>query len=247
MNTLLLAGASGRLGKRIFAASHDKAFHVVPLPREDFVGVDGKIEAVQKLADDRVVLIDVTLPEGTEVLVNGLLNCPPKKQISGVVIGSTGHSQSQTAKIHELGKRYPVVVSSNFSRGIYLFEEILQAKTRSGMSVSDLARQLGFDLSLWESHHTQKKDAPSGTARTLAHAATIPFDRIASTRVGAVVGEHSLFMSQDSEELRLTHVAHSRRLFADGALDLCERLFRNQLENGVYTMAEALGLLLKFG
>lgn len=245
MKTLILAGASGRLGKRISAASHDKAFHLVPLLREDFGAVEEKIEAGQSSTESKIVFIDVTLPEGTEALVNGLLACSHKKQISGVVIGSTGHTPSQIKKIQQLGEKYPVVLSSNFSRGVYLFEEILRAKTRSGMSVSELARKLGFDLSLWESHHTQKKDAPSGTARTLAEAASIPTDRIASTRVGAVVGEHALFMSQDSEELRLTHTAHSRRLFADGAIDLCERLFRNKLANGVYSMSEALGQLMK--
>ncbi|MEN9530485.1 MAG: hypothetical protein RI932_2358, partial [Pseudomonadota bacterium] len=106
-------------------------------------------------------------------------------------------------------------------------------------------RQLGFDLALWESHHTLKKDAPSGTAKTLAHAASVPHDRISSTRVGAVVGEHTLFLSQGAEELRISHMAHSRRLFADGAVDLCDRLFENSLDNKLYTMSQALNQMMR--
>jgi 4-hydroxy-tetrahydrodipicolinate reductase len=122
---------------------------------------------------------------------------------------------------------------------------MMQAKTTCGKTVADLARQLGFDLALWESHHTLKKDAPSGTAKTLAKAAGVPNDRIASTRVGAVVGEHTLFLSQGAEELRFSHTAHSRKLFADGAVNFCERLFKQSLSKRMYTMAEALNQLMQ--
>jgi 4-hydroxy-tetrahydrodipicolinate reductase len=245
MNHILLAGASGRLGKEIFAAGQNKSFTVHALARSEMGRVDETLAKLTTSPHDKFIIVDVTLPEGTETLVDSLRASSNQHRLSGYVVGSTGHSPDQLKILRETGARIPVILSSNFSRGVYLFEEILNARTSTGSSVAELARTLGFDLSLWESHHTLKKDAPSGTARTLANAAGIPPDRIASTRVGAVVGEHALFMSQESEELRITHTAHARRLFAEGALDLCCRMFESPLPAGMYNMAEALRILLK--
>lgn len=245
MNYILLAGASGRLGMEINAASLGKGFTVITLSRSEINKITEKIQSVPKDPLNKFIVIDVTLPEGTENLVKSLQSNSALNSIEALVIGSTGHSPEQLKQIRSLSSQIPVILSSNFSRGVYLFEEILKAKTSSGVDVATLARQLGFDLALWESHHTLKKDAPSGTARTLAGAASIPADRISSTRVGSVVGEHALFMSQESEELRITHVAHARKLFAEGALDLCRRLFETQLKADLYNMAQALNQLLR--
>jgi 4-hydroxy-tetrahydrodipicolinate reductase len=245
MNHILLAGASGRLGREIFAAGQNKTFSVHALTRTELANIGEVISRTAQSKSEKTIIIDVTLPEGTEALIAGLESAGVQEKIAALVIGSTGHSAEQLKKISTLGKKIPVILSSNFSRGVYLFEEILNAKTSTGASVASLARTLGFDLSLWESHHTLKKDAPSGTARTLAAAAAIENDRIASTRVGAVVGEHTLFLSQESEELRITHIAHARKLFAEGALDLCDRIFNTPLAAGTYNMSEALRVLLK--
>lgn len=245
MNHILLAGASGRLGREIFAAGQNKTFSVHALTRTELANIGEVINRISNSRNEKIIIIDVTLPEGTEALIAGLEIAGVQGTIAGLVIGSTGHSSEQLKMISIVGKQTPVILSSNFSRGVYLFEEILNAKTSTGASVSELARTLGFDLSLWESHHTLKKDAPSGTARTLAAAAAIENERIASTRVGSVVGEHTLFMSQESEELRITHIAHARKLFAEGALDLCDRIFKTPLPAGTYNMSEALRVLLK--
>lgn len=245
MKYILLAGASGRLGMEINATSQSKGFSVIPLLRTEINKITEKIQAIPKEPLNKFIIIDVTLPEGTENLINAIKSSSALNSIEALVIGSTGHSPEQLKKIQELSSHIPVILSSNFSRGVYLFEEILKARTSSGVDVATLARQLGFDLALWESHHTLKKDAPSGTARTLAGAASIPGDRISSTRVGSVVGEHTLFMSQESEELRMTHVAHARKLFAEGALDLCRRLFETPLKADLYNMAQALNQLIK--
>jgi 4-hydroxy-tetrahydrodipicolinate reductase len=245
MNHLLLAGASGRLGREILTAGQNKNYAIHCVNRSELGELNTRIEKISANPNEQIIIIDVTLPEGTETILKSLQCIHNTAQIKGMVIGSTGHSDQQLQKISEISKILPIILSTNFSRGVYLFEEILKAKTSSGVSVSSLARQLGFDLSLWESHHIKKKDAPSGTARTLATAASVDLDRVVSTRVGAIVGEHSLLMSQESEELRITHIAHSRRLFAEGALDLCERLFKQTLENKVYNMSDALNDLLQ--
>lgn len=245
MNEVLLAGASGRLGREILAAGQNKEFAIQGLTRTELQHICSKLNHSSVQNQTSKIIIDVTLPEGTESLINSILKSAFPISLRAVIIGSTGHSKSQIDLIQKISTRVPVILSSNFSRGIYLFEEILKAVTKSGEAISDLARELGFDLSLWESHHNLKKDAPSGTAKTLASAAHISEDRIASSRVGAVVGEHSILISQESEELRITHVAHSRKLFAEGALDLSDRLFKNQLPPKLYTMSEAYASLLK--
>jgi 4-hydroxy-tetrahydrodipicolinate reductase len=195
---------------------------------------------------EKVVLLDVSLPEGTESLTQSLLDSDCE-QLCAFVIGATGHTQSTLKKLELLSKKVPIVLSSNFSRGVFLFEEILKARTTSGASVAELARTLGFDLALWESHHTKKLDAPSGTAKTLAAAAGVESEKVTSTRVGSVIGEHALLFSQEAEELRLTHTAHARRLFAEGALSLCERLFDKDLKKRIYSMSEALNELISIG
>jgi 4-hydroxy-tetrahydrodipicolinate reductase len=245
MNEILLAGASGRLGQEVVAASKGRNLSIQPITRTDLSRTAELLNTRTTQKKCPSVIVDVTLPEGTELLVQSLLNTEKNEFLAAVIVGSTGHSDEQRLKIEKLSTRIPVILSTNFSRGVYLFEELLKAKTSSGVSVSELARQLGFDLSMWESHHTKKIDAPSGTARTLAQAAGVAQERIASTRVGAVVGEHSLFLSQESEELRITHTAHARKLFAEGALDLCERIFKTGLQPKLYTTSEAFSELLR--
>lgn len=242
MKNIFLAGSGGRLGKEICAAAHTKQLRIHPLKRDEPHQLPQLIKSCASRHEGSI-LLDVSLPEGTAAIVDNLL----KTDCDGLhafVIGVTGHSDKTLEKLTTLAQRLPIILSSNFSRGVYLFEEMLRAQTSSGVSVSQLAQSLGFDLALWESHHTQKKDAPSGTAKTLATAAGVPPEKITSTRVGSVVGEHALLFSQESEELRITHTAHARRLFAEGALDLCERILSGQLKRKTYSMAEALNELL---
>jgi 4-hydroxy-tetrahydrodipicolinate reductase len=162
-----------------------------------------------------------------------VLNC-----VKSFVIGTTGHSKELTELIEQVSKHVPVIIASNFSKGVFLFEEILRAKTTSGLCVSDLARELGFDLGLFETHHSKKKDAPSGTAVTLAKAAAIPASAVASLRVGSVIGEHTLLASAESEEIRITHTAQNRKLFALGAVSLLERMESLKVEPSLHTFRD---------
>lgn len=242
MKKIFLAGSSGRLGTEIQASAHAKNLAIHQLNRSS-VSKFSELLLQMDHGGDKQILLDVSLPEGTDALASSLLagDC---SRLCAFVIGTTGHNSETIKKLESLSKKLPIVLSSNFSRGVFLFEEILKARTTSGASVSELARALGFDLALWESHHTLKKDAPSGTAKTLATAAGVSPDKVVSTRVGAVVGEHALLLSQEAEELRLSHTAHARRLFAEGALNLCERLFEGGLQNQIYSMSDALNELI---
>ncbi len=237
---IALLGARGRLGSLISQVASERNHEILALTRRSFEASACVATAQQLSACD--VLIDVSLPQGTAQLSDLLLKTEVStlEKLKCLIVGTTGHTEKELRLLHSVAQNFPVVVASNFSKGVFLFHELLAAKTRSGLSVSELAKDLGFDLAMVESHHTQKKDAPSGTALTLAQAADVAPSNISSLRVGQVTGEHSLYLSADSEELRFTHVAHNRRLFAIGAVDLAERAAAKQLPKKVMSVGEVL-------
>ncbi len=167
----------------------------------------------------------------TEICRVGLKHHKP------LVIGTTGQSKEQRRIIEETAQSLPIVFASNFSIGV----NVLFWLTRNA------AEQLGsdFDAEIVETHHKMKKDAPSGTAKTLAEVlkagrkmqGEIP---IQSIREGDVVGEHTVIFSGPSERLELTHRAANREIFARGAL-LAAKWIINQ-PPGLYSMQDVLGL-----
>ncbi len=225
---LALGGAQGRLGRKIGQELSKRGMPFLSWGRQEYedIGILSR-----EIDSGLALIIDVSLPEGTAQLVENLIKLK-KPQLPKLIIGTTGHNDALKNDFLKLSKLTPICVVSNFSLGVMLFEEMLNARTSSGDTVSNLARRLGFDLALWESHHALKKDAPSGTAKTLAIAAQIEEAHISSTRVGRVVGEHVLHMSAEGEELRVSHIAHSRSLFARGATDLATAMMNSQVTQG---------------
>jgi 4-hydroxy-tetrahydrodipicolinate reductase len=192
--------------------------------------------------EDAGVLVEFTTPEATvEHLSYGLPH----------VIGTTGLTDEQLAQVEEAAKGVPVVLAPNMSVGVNLLREV----------VRDLAAKLeGYDIEVVETHHRNKKDAPSGTALFLARAAAEGRNEkledvavhgregfsprepgeigIHALRGGAVVGEHRLVFYSEGEEVEVVHRALSRRTFADGALRAAK--FAAEAGPGLYGMADAL-------
>jgi 4-hydroxy-tetrahydrodipicolinate reductase len=117
-----------------------------------------------------------------------------------LVIGTTGHSQQQRKTIEETAHSVPIVLASNFSVGVNVLFWLTQKA----------AELLGSDFNpeIVETHHKMKKDAPSGTAKTLAEilkAVRNSEIAIESIREGAVVGEHTVIFKGSGESLELTH------------------------------------------
>jgi 4-hydroxy-tetrahydrodipicolinate reductase len=222
---VLLIGAAGRMGKKISdVANGDLEIDVVGQ-----CDLGDPIESAMKNCD---VAIDFSNADAiTEISAAALQHRKP------LVIGTTGHSQGQRRLIEETAKLLPVVFASNFSIGV----NVLFWLTRKA------AEQLGgdFDAEIIETHHTMKKDAPSGTAKTLAEVlkaakktqSEIP---IQSIREGDVVGEHTVIFSGPSERLELTHRAASREIFARGALRAAKWIINQP--PGLYSMQDVLGL-----
>jgi len=150
-----------------------------------------------------------------------------------LVIGTTGHSEAEQSKIKNQKSKIPIVWSSNYSTGV----NTLFWLTRKAAEILGPA----FDLEVVEMHHRLKKDAPSGTAKSLAEILADvrkqQLDDVArhgrvgivgertsseigmhSIRGGDVVGDHTVIFANTGERLELTHKASSRDTFANGAL-----------------------------
>jgi 4-hydroxy-tetrahydrodipicolinate reductase len=126
--------------------------------------------------------------------------------------------------------------SPNFSLGINVLIELARY-------AGTLMRTLeGFDAHIVETHHSRKKDAPSGTAIAIGKAATDTLDRpipTTSIRTGSVPGTHELIFDGSFEQLSLKHVARDRRVFSEGALQAAGWLIG---KTGVFTMRDVLDL-----
>ena len=222
---ILLIGADGRMGKTISDLANDDS-EIDIIARCD---LGDPIEPPMKNCD---VAIDFSQADAsTEICAAALEYRKP------LVIGTTGHSQEQRGIIEDTARSVAIVFASNFSIGV----NVLFWLTRNA------AEKLGsdFDAEIVETHHKMKKDAPSGTAKTLAGIlkaaremqSEIP---IQSIREGDVVGEHTVIFSGPGERLELTHHAASREIFARGALRAAKWIINQP--PGLYSMQDVLGL-----
>ncbi len=149
--------------------------------------------------------------------------------------GTTGYTPDQLARLEALGTAVPVLWSANYSLGVAVFVRALQAV--SGVLQPD------FDIEITETHHNQKADAPSGTAKLLLAAVdprgelTAVYGRegncgrrgarevgIHALRGGTVAGTHTVHFFGPDEELEITHRAASRQIFINGALHMARLL-----------------------
>ena len=151
-----------------------------------------------------------------------------------IFCGVTGLSGDIQQTLHHAAEQIPVLWSPNMSAAMNLLFALAATAART---LPDYARHIT------EIHHTQKKDAPSGTALRLNEAVrdAIHADTdITALRMGDVVGEHRLIFGGPGERLELIHRADSRAVFASGALRAAAWLASQQ--PGFYTMQDVLGL-----
>ncbi len=212
-----VVGSLGRMGRRVCAlARENPRFSLAaPIERKNFgqtnwPGLD--------------VLIDFSIPK-TSLTV---LKIAVAEKIP-LVIGVTGFSNSQMSQIKAASRKIPIFLSPNFSPGIFWMERLAQ-EAAGALS--------NYDLSILETHHKAKKDAPSGTAKALASVLGRKVE-ILSSRVGDVVGEHTLVLAGSFERLEIKHLAHSRDVFAKGALDAAAWIYSQR--PGLYGMEDLFG------
>jgi dihydrodipicolinate reductase len=232
-----MCGSKGKLGKEILNLAQNQGFSVVELGRQHW---ENSVKPELNLLTPHVV-IDVSGSAGTQSLATFLSQLPEtdKTHLKGVIVGSTGHTPLQLEEIKNHLKKWPVVWTPNLSKGITLLKILLQTKLANGKVFSQLARELGFDFGVLESHHIHKKDAPSGTGILLSKLIGLDENQVGSSRVGHVVGEHEILISGKGELMKISHSAHDRGIFAQGALDLTLKLLSDTpRQAGNYTIEE---------
>ena len=219
---IIICGARGRMGQLLVScAKKDAALEIAGT-------VDSGDDPEASIAEADVV-IDFTTREATLPLAK-----IAAARGKALVIGTTGHSESERAAIREAIQGIPAVWTSNFSTGVNILFHITRL-------VGELMRDA--DVAISETHHAKKKDAPSGTAKTLQGILERVLGRdvpVESLRVGDVVGDHTVAFRTPDEELFLAHHAIERATFARGALRAAKWVVGR--EPGIYDMQDVLGL-----
>jgi len=260
---LVINGAAGRMGRRIVAlACESKHFNIVgavDYPEHPDLGKDaGVLAGIEPInlnltagfPDSADVMVDFSLPQAADIA----LDYCTKNSIA-LVMGTTGLSVSQLAKLKNASHKIAIVQATNMSLGMNLLFA----------TVGKVAKALGedYDIEIVEAHHRFKKDAPSGTALSLAEAVCKETGRdyprclthgregkettrekgtigMHALRAGDIVGQHSVIYSTLGETVTISHSAHTRDTFVRGALRAAEWLVGQK--PGLYNMQDVLGL-----
>ena len=167
-----------------------------------------------------------------------------------LVIATTGQTPEELDIIEAAAKKIPVFFAANYSIGVALLIELAKITA---------ATMPDADIEIIEKHHNRKLDAPSGTALAIANAirkvrekAFFTFGRsgqqkrqtgeigIHAVRMGNIVGEHEVIVGTDTQTITLSHSAHSRSLFAEGAVAAAEFIVGK--EAGLYDMTDIVNV-----
>jgi 4-hydroxy-tetrahydrodipicolinate reductase len=243
MTRIIITGSKGRMGQALISCA-------AKIPELQVVGQIDQGDDLGAIIGKCDVVIDFSFHSSTAGFAE---MCAAHKK--PLVIGTTGHGEADKAKILNQKSQIPIVWASNYSTGV----NTLFWLTRKAAEILGPA----FDLAVIEMHHRMKKDAPSGTAKSLAEILAAvrrqELEQVArhgrvgivgertsseigihSIRGGDVVGDHTVIFANTGERLELTHKASSRDTFANGALRAA--LWVVNQKPGLYDMQNVLGL-----
>lgn len=261
---IAIAGVSGRMGRMLIEAvlNHPDLTLTVALARTGspaigqdagaFLGHETGVMVTDKLdaLADADCLIDFTLPEAT---LTHLQACV--KHGTSMVIGTTGFDDAGRAAIEVAAQKTAIVFAPNMSVGVNATLKLLDVAARILAS--------GYDVEVFEAHHRNKVDAPSGTAlkmgETIASAWNVALPDVATwerhgvtgprkagtigfsvVRGGDIVGDHTVYFCGAGERIEITHRSGSRATYADGSLRAA--LFLQGRRSGLFDMQAVLGL-----
>jgi 4-hydroxy-tetrahydrodipicolinate reductase len=244
-----LVGGSGRVGQRIIRLiedTEDLKLSALYVNKELSTGIRYIVTSdMKKFLDAVDLVIDFSLPEATEKLLEGMIQWGGKALVSG----TTGFSPHQQELLDKASKSSPILHATNMSLGVAVLNKVVE-------EVSNSLRD--FDIEILEMHHRHKKDSPSGTALTLAESTArgrgLDLDSVRvsgrdgnigertsreiavmALRGGDIVGRHTVGFYNDGEFLEFNHTATSRDTFAKGAIRAGRWLVGK--ENGLYNIA----------
>jgi 4-hydroxy-tetrahydrodipicolinate reductase len=263
---LVVAGASGRMGRtlirEIAQGSGITLCGALEMEGHPNLGLDsGTLSGMQPngimlTADPLPVIAQAQgIVDFTRPIVSTMLADLAAQARIVHVIGTTGFSEKEEARITAAARHAVIMKSGNMSLGVNLLAALVE---RAARSLPD------YDIEILEMHHRNKVDAPSGTALMLGKAAAngrdIPLEKhwvkardghnfgaredgaigFATLRGGSVVGEHSVIFAGLGERITLTHTAEDRTIFAHGALTAAK--WGHGKKPGLYSMTDVLGL-----
>jgi 4-hydroxy-tetrahydrodipicolinate reductase len=260
---LIVCGAAGRMGKRIIslvveAGEFDLIAAIENKDHPDIGKDAGLVAGMQPIN----IELDSVYPERSDVVIDFSQPAAADKTIdycsesgAALVLGTTGLSDEQRQNLKAASEKIPVVYGTNMSVGMNVLFSL----------VGKVAAMLGeeYDIEIIEQHHRFKKDAPSGSALTLAEnickatARGFPDSLVHgregrealrqvgsigmhAVRAGDITGEHSVIFGTLGEKVILNHTAHSRDTFARGALRAARWLIGK--EPNFYSMADVLDI-----
>jgi 4-hydroxy-tetrahydrodipicolinate reductase len=230
MTTIGVNGAVGRMGQAVIETAAERSDVEVAFGIDVDADTDADVplyspeETADALAEhDPDAVIDFTVPASTVELARACAQAEV-----ALVVGTTGVDEDQLSVLQEASEATPLLKATNFSRGI---QALLRAL---GPALSALE---GYDVEVMETHHNGKRDAPSGTAKTILDeiAAYRDFETVAGRegiqpresdevgmlvrRAGDIRGEHEIILADNDEVLSISHRAEDRAVFAAGAID----------------------------
>ncbi len=266
MTKVAIAGAAGRMGKALIktvvntdgvelsAAIERSGISVIGADAGEIAGVGSLGVAItddlNSVTDAFDVLVDFTIADATVANIEVCAQAEKR-----MVIGTTGLVQTQVDRLHVIGKALPIVFAPNFSVGVNATFKLLEIA--AGIFGDDV------DIEIAEAHHRHKVDAPSGTALRMGEVVAEQLGRdldevavygregmtgernrqtigFSTIRAGDIIGEHRVMFAGLGERVEISHRAHSRANFAQGAIR--SAIWVMDQEAGVFDMQDVLGL-----
>lgn len=240
---IIINGACGRMGKEVERLVLDSDKYEIAAKIDKFGTDPDCLTDINAFDGEADMIIDFSNHLATEALMTYAV-----KRNLPVIVSTTGHTEEELDMIKEASAKIPVFHSANMSLGVALLCE-LAVKTASVMPDAD--------IEIVETHHNRKLDAPSGTALMIADEINTVRDKaflklgrsgnakrekdeigVHAVRRGNIVGIHEVLVSTDSQTITLRHEAHSRALFAEGALSAADFLLGKAA--GLYTMKDII-------
>jgi len=224
---LLISGLCGHMGAEVakLAQAGYRGSELVA-GVDPFAAEDAPVPCAKTFAEAETA-VDCIIDFSHHACTNELLDFAVKNRLP-LVLATTGQTDEERAAIHAAAEQIPLFFAANYSLGVALLIELAK---KAAASMPDA------EIEIVEKHHDRKLDAPSGTALAIAEAIrevrpqAAPFTGrsghrkrtpeeigIHAIRIGNIVGEHEVLIGTQNETITLKHEAHSRALFAEGAI-----------------------------
>ena len=214
MSSIYINGLSGKMG----------------ITLKNLIKDEPNLEIVETIKDSDLI-IDFSRPESTMLVLQ-----EAQEQKKPIIIGTTGFNDDEVKSIDEASKNIPILLSFNMSKGIFYFKKNIKNFLKDNLD--------SFKCTISETHHTEKVDAPSGTAIELKkfielnnNHNQISSIEIESNRILDVFGIHEVIFHNENNYISFKHEALSRNIFADGAIFIAKSITGRS--PGMYTVQDS--------